>query len=174
MPHQDEECELQRLIVRKSSLVLCRRTALVFHVLLVANAGFEADIVNAWKAEATFMEVAFGCILVHDTPDKHHDPIVVLDLLDCVRARVFQPIFKLPSNSSWASAHRHCNTGQKFLTTRSQHLGITDLDSYVLSSPREDNRSLEVSSWVAEQALRRQPQRVAFVMIFLEDKGGHI
>ena len=78
---------------------------------------------------------------------------MVLDLLDCVRARVFQPIFKLPSISIWASAHRHCNTGQKFLTTRSQHLGITDLNSDVLSSLREDNISLEVSSWVAEQAL---------------------
>ena len=51
-------------------------SALVFQVLLVANAGFEADIVNAWKAEATFMEVAFG---LHSgsphagqTPRSHH------------------------------------------------------------------------------------------------------
>ena len=77
----------------------------VFHILLIASASFEADIVTAWKAEATFMEVAFDCMLAHYTLDKHHD------LLDCVRAGVFQAVFILPTSSTWTSAHHHCNAG---------------------------------------------------------------
>ena len=73
----------------------------VFFILLVANAGFEAEIVNAWKAEAIFTEVAFDCILVHYTLDEHNDPIRVLDRLDRVRAGVFQAVLYCHHTQRW-------------------------------------------------------------------------
>ena len=42
------------------------------------------------------MEVAFCCILVNYTLDGHHDPVVVLDLLDRVKAGVCQVVFIVP------------------------------------------------------------------------------
>ena len=38
----------------------------------------------------------------------------------------------------------------------------------------QGNRSVEISSWMAEQAPRCKPQRVAFAMIYLEDGDGNI
>ena len=46
----------------------------------------EVDIVDAWKAEVMLMKGAFDCSLFHDTLDRNHDLIVILDLLDLVRA----------------------------------------------------------------------------------------
>ena len=60
------------------------------------------------------------------------------------------------------------------LEDSTQPMGVTDISSEALSCLREDNRSLEISSWIAEQALRCQPQRVAIVMVYPEDNVGHI
>ena len=102
-------------------------------------------------------------------PDVQHDIIVVFDLLDRVKAGCFQAVFIAPPASTW-SRSRHLGPTQTQLRSRAQPLGLPSLGALAQSRISEANRTLEVCTWLVQQALFA---RVPCVLLFPEDLGGH-
>ena len=62
----------------------------VFNILLVsANSGLEAEIVEAWQADGKESGDPCDNALVHYSFERAHDVLVVLDLLDRIRLGFF-------------------------------------------------------------------------------------
>ena len=102
-------------------------------------------------------------------PHVQHDIIVVFDLLDRVKAGFFQAVFIAPPASTW-SCSRHLGPTQTQLRSRAQPLGLPSLGALAQSRISEANRTLEVCTWLVQQALFA---RVHCVLLFPEDLGGH-
>ena len=102
-------------------------------------------------------------------PDVQHDIIVVFDLLDRVKAGFFQAVFIAPPASTW-SRSRHLGPTQTQLRSRTQPLGLPSLGALAQSRISEANRTLEVCTWLVQQALFA---KVPCVLLFPEDLGGH-
>ena len=142
----------------------------VFRVLaLFAGPLQQAEIVEAWNAAQNFAVRQPQLEFLYYDPDVQHDIIVVFDLLDRVKAGFFQAVFIAPPASTW-SRSRHLGPTQTPLRSRAQPLGLTSLGALAQSRISEANRTLEVCTWLAQQALM---VNVPCVLMFPEDLGGH-
>ena len=145
----------------------------VFNILLVsANSGLEAEIVEAWQADGKESGDPYDYALVHYSFERAHDVLVVLDLLDRIRLGFFHSVFIVPPASSWSRARHSNEPGQLPLRTRSQPLGVIQATPEAQARLEHENRSLDFVLWFAEQALRCEVVRVPMVLTFPEDFGG--
>ena len=129
----------------------------------------QAEIVEAWSAAQNPAARQSQLEFLYYDPDVQHDIIVVFDLLDRVKAGFFQAVFIAPPASTW-SRSRHLGPTQTQLRSRAQPLGLPSLGALAQSRISEANRTLEVCTWLVQQALFA---RVPCVLLFPEDLGGH-
>ena len=100
--------------------------------------------------------------------------LLTLDLLDHIKAGLFDLVCLLHSASTWSRLRHSDAAGQPPLRTRAFPVGLSNLAPPSLQKIRSDNRILESISWCAcaEQTLLCTKPTSLFV-VFPEDLGGH-
>ena len=141
-------------------------------VLLVATGPEHAS--ELWAAVLRGAEQDMTRIFELVYVDAVHlaDFLLTLDLLDHIKAGLFDLVCLLPSASTWSRLRHSDAAGQPPLRTRAFPLGLSNLAPPSLQKIRSDNRILESISWCAEQTLLCSKPTSLFV-VFPEDLGGH-
>ena len=145
----------------------------VFNILLVAgDAGHEVQVVEAWREDGKESEDLFDYTLFHYNFDGSHDVLVVLDILDRIKAGFYHGVFIVPPAASWSRARHAEEGGQTPLRTRSQPFGVVHAASKSHARLQHENRALDFIHWFAEQTWRCEVMRIPLVLVFPEDFGG--
>ena len=142
-------------------------------LLLTSETALEAEVRDALRIRQHESEVGLVFELTYLDPALLHDFLAVLDLLDHVRQGYFDMVHIVPSASTWSRARHSGHSGQPPLRSRLCPLGLSSLSPDESEKINEANRTLEISAWVAEQALHSPSKVVGVNVIFPEDLGGH-
>ena len=144
-----------------------------FHILLVCQkSGHETEIANAWQQDGDSSGDPYPCTIVCYFLERDHDPLVVVDLLDRIRAGIFHAVFIFPDASTWSRARNLGDSLRRPWRSREHPLGLPELPPAVQTQLNHQNLSLEIALYFSQQALQCPQAQVAWLLAFPEDFGG--
>ena len=142
-------------------------------ILVISNGVADsAEILRAWIS--TSFTHGFGCHVMHYNADHPCEALVVLDILDRIRAGHTDAVLLLAPASTWSRKRHKDKEGPRPLRSRPHPFGIPSNSKPLSDIVRISTRSVEVATWFAEQASQCQVYRVALMFVFPDDSGGHM
>ena len=130
-------------------------------LVLAGTSDFRADSVAAWlQVHGQSSASSLQCHFIHYNFDESIDVLVLLDLMERVRAHVFYG--GVARNLVLCHAHRDRTMAD---SVSFKTIGLND-------RLQHSNRVLEASWWFPAVALTGQPKLVKMVLVFPEDFGG--
>ena len=141
-----------------------------FHILLVCQkSGHETEIANAWQQLGDSSGDPFFCTIVCYVLERDHDPLVVADLLDSIRAGIFHAVFIFPDASTWSRARNLGDALRRPWRSREHPRGLPGLPPSVQTQLNHHNLSMEIALYFSQQELQCPQARVALLLAFPED-----
>ena len=137
--------------------------------ILVMSKGFadSAEIVR------TFTH-GFGSHVMQYNADHPCRALVVLRILDRIRAGHIDAVLLMAPASTWSRKRHEDKEGSRPLRSRPHPFDIPSNSKPLSDIVRISNRSVEVATWFAQKASQCQVHRVALVFVFPDDNGGHM
>ena len=142
-------------------------------LLVAAETCHESDLLGALRSSQEVQSSALPFELVFFPLQHEADFLVMLDLLDRVRAGFFEAVYLAPPAATWSRLRSSSTEGQPSLRSRAEPLGLSSLNPEESDKVRQSNIQWELVVWLAAQSASCKKRKVGLVLLFPEDFGGH-